>query len=458
MAKLDRSSASADPQKSASFEDQMDSLFEELALAVQWERPSILIAVYESEFVRAAAETFLQERLDSLGQGVIQYQVNSENYDIPLILAQRPDRSRSVFFIHGIRWGGGKGGYQAYRALNLHREYLVEASVRVVFWLTQSEAMLLPRHAPDFWAFRHRVIEIVNFPARKSEAAPSSDLTWGEWGRAAAPGDVDGMIAMREELLASLPKDDGSLATHCDLLYSLAFLYWIKKDTDRSSALLKQGLSLSDRLMDPAVSSRFWTGLGILENDSGHIRRALAAFEKAVQLNSNALSGWQNLAILLHASSQDDLAVQACEKAINLQPDNADTWDILANIYLDLGRLEEARKAGLTASRSDPSSAKSWKTLGLIARQMNRTSDAIRCLNKASRLDPGDAKLWGKLGDLYQDLHRYREAAKAYRRAIDLDAEDSSSQVSLTACLARIGPRQNASREKRALASKKAKK
>ena len=43
-----------------SLEEREEILFDELDLAIKWDRPSILIAVYESEFTREDAVRFLE--------------------------------------------------------------------------------------------------------------------------------------------------------------------------------------------------------------------------------------------------------------------------------------------------------------------------------------------------------------------------------------------------------------
>ena len=46
------------------FEDRIDTLFRELELATKWQRPSVLWAIYSSEYVRADADTALESRLN----------------------------------------------------------------------------------------------------------------------------------------------------------------------------------------------------------------------------------------------------------------------------------------------------------------------------------------------------------------------------------------------------------
>ena len=146
------------------FAEQVKILSDELESAIRWQRPSILLAVYESKHICTNARTALKNSLADIGQSVYNFRVNEKRFDVPLALSQHPDRENTVFFITGLRSGGGKGGHNAYRALNLRREYLVDYQIRAVFWLTISESIDLPRCAPDFWAFRHRVIEFIDSP------------------------------------------------------------------------------------------------------------------------------------------------------------------------------------------------------------------------------------------------------------------------------------------------------
>ena len=45
-------SISVDTSCPEPFEDRMDILFHELELATKWQRPSVLLAIYSSEYVR----------------------------------------------------------------------------------------------------------------------------------------------------------------------------------------------------------------------------------------------------------------------------------------------------------------------------------------------------------------------------------------------------------------------
>ena len=92
------------------FEDRVDILFRELELAVKWQRPSILLAIYSSEFVHTDAKVTLKNSLTDIAQLVHHLHVtNDENSDIPLLISEIPDLDKTVFFYRGFTVGRRQG-------------------------------------------------------------------------------------------------------------------------------------------------------------------------------------------------------------------------------------------------------------------------------------------------------------------------------------------------------------
>jgi hypothetical protein len=85
------------------FEERVSSLFEELGLAIKWDRPSILVAVYDSELVRKDAELALEKKLKLKGQAVSYFRVSEKQFDIPLLISEHKNRGATVFFVSGLR-------------------------------------------------------------------------------------------------------------------------------------------------------------------------------------------------------------------------------------------------------------------------------------------------------------------------------------------------------------------
>jgi tetratricopeptide (TPR) repeat protein len=300
-----------------SFEERIDMLFEELSFAIQWQRPSILLAFYETKYLRDTAELMLELHLAKIGQQVVQFTVDEKHFDIPLLLSKRPDRDRSVYFVTGLGQGGGKEAANAYRALNMRREYFVDYAIRVILWLEKGEEIELSRHAPDFWAFRHRVVEFYDSSGPDLFAISADGTSAHAQGISDQPKELDKQITRHEALLGKLPKKAESLSRRLDLVSALASLYLEKKAYDLSIRRLKQGILIAKQLNDTVFLAKFWGNLGFIY----------------LQINQPAR------------------AVRAHWKAIRLTPQDASLWNGLGQTYLVLGRVKPARSAFKKAAR-----------------------------------------------------------------------------------------------------------
>ena len=192
------------PQHGKSFTENLDILFNELVLATQWGRPSVLLAVNKSKFGQEKAEKALEVRLKKQGLEIARIVVNDQRPDAPALIQQAG--SRPVFFISNLDWGGGEQGLQAYHALNMQRELFVENRIKAVLWLTTAEAANLARHAPDFWAFRHRVVEFVSQRSPAAIKLPAGVLLWDAQTTVEIFDSPEAGNRARQDLLARLPR------------------------------------------------------------------------------------------------------------------------------------------------------------------------------------------------------------------------------------------------------------
>jgi tetratricopeptide (TPR) repeat protein len=147
------------------FDERVNIILDELSQGIRWDRPCLILAVYRSEQIKNEIQTLLVKSLRlTTAQLILSYTVDKAYYDVPLDLLNHPKHEQAVFFISGLRWGGGRGYSNAYRALNMHREYLVDGKIKAIFWVTEREARQLSRFSPDFWAFRSSVVEFPDLP------------------------------------------------------------------------------------------------------------------------------------------------------------------------------------------------------------------------------------------------------------------------------------------------------
>ncbi len=151
---------------SKSFKNGIENLRDEIQLALQWNRPSILFAIHNSKAGQTKSQRALEQGVLNLNKKVERIEVDERNIDLIRTIKETTDRENIVFFISGFENTNNVSKDDVYRLLNMHREFFVENLIRAVFWLTKEDAAKLPHLAPDFWAFRHRAVEF----------APTRDL------------------------------------------------------------------------------------------------------------------------------------------------------------------------------------------------------------------------------------------------------------------------------------------
>lgn len=143
----------------------LDELTQELALAFRLDRAALLFVIAETETLRARAARTLLEKIKGSGYAVQWMDADRvTDNDIPMALKAKRNRAGTVYFVRNL----AQGGLAALRALNIRREMFSGLGVRVVFWLTPTEEAQLAHQAPDFWAFRHRTVALID-PAELAE-------------------------------------------------------------------------------------------------------------------------------------------------------------------------------------------------------------------------------------------------------------------------------------------------
>ena len=144
---------------SKSFEAGIENLRDEIQLALQWNRPSILIAIHKSKAGQTKSQLTLEQRILDFNKKVERNRANEKNIDLIRKIKSTANRENIVFFISGFENTNNSSRDEVFRLLNMQREFFIENLIRAVFWLTKAEAEKLPHSAPDFWAFRHRTVE-----------------------------------------------------------------------------------------------------------------------------------------------------------------------------------------------------------------------------------------------------------------------------------------------------------
>jgi tetratricopeptide (TPR) repeat protein len=412
---------------SGSFDDRIDILFRELELAIRWKRPSILLAICKSENTHHEVESILKKRLLALGQDVHSFRIDEvEQADVPQYLTNLPHLEQKVVFMEGFSQGGSKKNKHAFKALNSGRDYFINRQVRVVFWLSAEEANELAHHAPEFWGYRHRVVEFMeNMDANRSPLRSLGSIWQGIGEFTDAHEDIDNKIALRDSMLAELPTKSESTSSRANLLISLGVLHFRKGDVHKAISYSQTAIKLASKIEDKWFEAMCKNTLALIQANTGQVSEAIDTLKQATDLAPDQIFPWNNMGNLLNELDRLDEAMEAFHAAMQFNPVDPFCLNGLGNTYFKLGRTDDAYKNYQQAIQVAPSFAHAWNGLGSIFAKVEQIESAISAFQKAIELDDHMATPWINLGSIYEKLNRNDEATEAFRKAYELDPSNS---------------------------------
>jgi len=108
---------------------------------------------------------------------------------------------------------------------------------------------------------------------------------------------------------------------------------------------------------------------------------------------------WHGMALKLTGNLTDALA--AFQKATEMDPKHMPTWLALGRVYLQLGQVEKSIAPFQRATELVPESPDTWNCLGYANFLLGNDKEAIGFYNKAIACDKTTADAWINLARLY---------------------------------------------------------
>ncbi len=162
-----------------------------------------------------------------------------------------------------------------------------------------------------------------------------------------------------------------------------------------------------------------WYYLGVALADSGEREQAIAAYQKAIELDAKENTFWYNLGLVYGDLGRNEETTAAFQKAIELDLNDAYPWNGLGIICLAQEMFEEAIKHFIRALEIDPKFKWAYANLGDVYRKQGRQDEAIAAYQKAIELDPKYASAWQSLRIVYESQEKYDQAIEQYVSALE---------------------------------------
>jgi len=154
---------------------------------------------------------------------------------------------------------------------------------------------------------------------------------------------------------------------------------------------------------------------------------ALAAFDKALQLDPYNANAWVSRAIELRFLNRDEDALVALDKAVELDPNISHAWILRGLSFARLDRDEEALAAYDKAVELNPNQGHTWVHRGISCFHIGRREESIRSFDKAIELGEDFPNVFAYRAEALLALNRWEQGISDLEEALRRFAEAGDS-------------------------------
>ncbi len=131
-----------------------------------------------------------------------------------------------------------------------------------------------------------------------------------------------------------------------------------------------------------------WFNLGLKQVSAGEFNKAIASWEKALQINPNLSEAWHNRGSALGRLGQYQQAVDSFEKALAIDPENHQAWNDRAHALYQMQKWSEAADSWGNAVKITPANHLFWYSRGCALEQLESWAEAIATYEKCLEIKP----------------------------------------------------------------------
>jgi serine/threonine protein kinase len=171
----------------------------------------------------------------------------------------------------------------------------------------------------------------------------------------------------------------------------------------------------------PQKTKEQWLNEGDAHHNDGRYKEAIAAYDRAIQLDPNDPYVYYNRGNAYSKLKEYQQAIADYDRAIAFNPNNADVYNNRGIAYFGLTEYQQAIADYDRAIALDPKYAPTYFNRGEAYHRLRKPRRAIADYDRAIALDPNDAPTYFNRGEAYSDLEEYQQAIADYTRTIALD-------------------------------------
>ena len=169
---------------------------------------------------------------------------------------------------------------------------------------------------------------------------------------------------------------------------------------------------------------------GLLAERKGDLGAATADYQKAVELDPDALEVYRDLAQLNLRTGHTEAALHAAQRVRDLAPAESSSFLFLGHVYVARGDLALAAQEYEKALELDPENLKALENLANYYSTLN-PKKALDYYKRYLTLEPDDAEIYFQMGFLHQKEGDISATIADFEKSIELDPHQVASHLAL---------------------------
>lgn len=197
--------------------------------------------------------------------------------------------------------------------------------------------------------------------------------------------------------------------------YSPEVQYWLgeayqdEELTEKAIAAFNKAIELKPDY------ERAYSELASLYREENQLEAAIQTYKRAIEAIPQSLDMMRNLASLLERNKRYAEGVEVLKKFLAIKSDDERALNQIGFFYHRLRRFDEARESVLKAINLKPDFGRAYHTLGATYLEQGRYEEALAAYAKLSEVEPN----YGYMQNVYVEIARSYMLTKRYLEAID---------------------------------------
>jgi len=250
-------------------------------------------------------------------------------------------------------------------------------------------------------------------------------------------------------LKKAIALDSKFVPAYVSLAQAYTDRYSYAEDKQTAASFLDQALLILEdaKRVDPNYYP-IYNQQGLIYQYKGNLKKAEAAFKKALDLEPNDPIVHYNLAQVYLSQGKLDEALETLQKGVQLDPESAQLQLLYGKALAVKGELAKAEEAFKKGAQLDPLNAGAWLSLGQVYYLEKKYDKAIEVLQTSIELDPlSYPEAYFYLGRAYLAQGKKEEARSNFSKAVRLAPENAEYHYWLARSLLDLGQKADAKLE-----------